>query len=82
MRVFGYPILRFNKTHILRQHLHSPFGDFAKQMAALSTNSIHTIVEGADHASFWLDAETAKVSVAAILQVVEAARTGQPLAQE
>ena len=48
-------------------------------LASLSTNSLHKIVEGADHASFWLDAETAKVSIAAILQVVEAARTGQPL---
>jgi hypothetical protein len=49
-------------------------------LAALTTNSLHKVVEGADHASFWLDAETAKVSVAAILQVVEATRTGQPLA--
>ena len=49
-------------------------------LAALSTNSLHKIVEGADHASFWLDAETAKVSIAAILQVVEAARIGKPLA--
>ena len=51
-------------------------------LATLSTNSIHKIVEGANHASFWLDAETAKVSVAAILQVLEAARTSQPLALE
>lgn len=51
-------------------------------LAALSSNSIHDFVEGADHASFWLDAETVKVSVAAILQVLEAVRTGQPLALE
>ena len=51
-------------------------------LAALLTNSLHQIVEGADHASFWLDAETAKVSIAAILQVIEGARTGQPLAQK
>lgn len=51
-------------------------------LAALSTNSLHKIVDGADHASFWLDAATTKVSVAAILQVVAAARTGQPLAQK
>jgi hypothetical protein len=51
-------------------------------LATLSTNSIHKIVEGANHASFWLDAETAKASVDAILQVVEAAHTGQPLALE
>ena len=48
--------------------------------AALSTHSLHIVVEGADHASFWLDAETTTVSIAAILQVLEAARTGQPLA--
>lgn len=51
-------------------------------LATLSTDSVHKIVEGADHASFWLDAETAKVSVAAILQVVESARTGQSLELE
>ena len=51
-------------------------------LAGLSTNSLHKVVEEADHASFWLEAETAKVSVAAILQVLEAARTGQPLAEE
>ena len=49
------------------------------ELASLSTNSIHQIVEGADHASFWRDPETAKVSVAAILKVVAAARTGAAL---
>jgi len=48
-------------------------------LAGLSTNSVHKIVEGADHASFWLDAEIAKETITAILQVVEAARTGQLL---
>jgi len=48
-------------------------------LASLSTNSVHQIVEGTDHASFWRDPATVKVSVAAILQIVEAARTGQPL---
>jgi pimeloyl-ACP methyl ester carboxylesterase len=49
------------------------------ELAALSTDSIHRIVEGADHASFWRDPETAKMSIAAILEVVEAARTGSAL---
>jgi len=48
-------------------------------LASLSTNSFHQIVEGADHASFWLDLETVKVTSAAILQVVEAARSENPL---
>jgi pimeloyl-ACP methyl ester carboxylesterase len=48
-------------------------------LASLSTNSLHQIVEGADHDSFWRDPEMVKVTNAAILQIVEAARTGEPL---
>jgi pimeloyl-ACP methyl ester carboxylesterase len=48
-------------------------------LALLSTNSIHHIVDGADHASFWRDPETVKVSVAAIVEVVDAARNGAVL---
>jgi pimeloyl-ACP methyl ester carboxylesterase len=48
-----------------------------KDLALLSTNSIHQIVTGADHASFWLDPETSQTSVQAVLHVVEAARTGE-----
>jgi len=47
------------------------------ELALLSTNSVHQIVTGASHASFWLDPETAKISVEAVLHVVEAARTGE-----
>jgi pimeloyl-ACP methyl ester carboxylesterase len=49
------------------------------ELASLSTNSVHQIVQRADHASLWRDPETAKVSIAAILEVVEAARTGAAL---
>jgi pimeloyl-ACP methyl ester carboxylesterase len=49
------------------------------ELASLSPNSVHQIVEGADHASFWRDEQTARVSVAAILQIVESSRTGEPL---
>lgn len=48
-------------------------------LASLSTNSVHQIVDGADHASFWRDPGVVKVSIAAILQIIEAARTGAPL---
>ncbi|HEX5807737.1 MAG TPA: alpha/beta hydrolase [Anaerolineales bacterium] len=48
-------------------------------LALLSTNSIHLIVERANHASFWRDPTMVKASVAAILQVVKAARSGNPL---
>jgi len=49
------------------------------ELASLSTNSVHQIVEGVDHASFWRDPETSKASVAAVLEVIEAARTGATL---
>jgi pimeloyl-ACP methyl ester carboxylesterase len=49
------------------------------ELASLSTNSLHQIVEGADHASFWRDPEIVKVTNEAILQVVGAARMGMPL---
>jgi pimeloyl-ACP methyl ester carboxylesterase len=49
------------------------------ELASLSTNSLHQIVEGADHASFWRDPEVVRVTNEAILQVVGAARMGMPL---
>ena len=49
---------------------------------ALSTNSVQRIVTGATHGSIIFNSEDAKVSAEAILQVVEAARTGQPLANK
>ena len=51
--------------------------DWQTEMALLSSNSVHQIVTGANHASFWLDPVTAKASVEAVLHVVEAARTGE-----
>jgi pimeloyl-ACP methyl ester carboxylesterase len=47
---------------------------------ALSTNSVQHIVPGATHVSLVLDETDARESAAAILQVVEAAQTGRPLA--
>jgi len=49
---------------------------------ALSTNSVQRIVTGATHGSIVLNSEDAKVSAEAILQVIEAARAGQPLAHK
>ena len=48
-------------------------------LAALSTNSIQRVVSGATHASLVFSSTNAKISVEAILQVVEAARTGERL---
>lgn len=49
------------------------------ELAALSTNSIHRVVEGATHASLVYERGDAQVSGAAIEQVVEAVRTDRSL---
>lgn len=51
------------------------------ELATLSSNSIHRTVQAATHSSLQFDAQTARVTGDAIRQVVEAARTGQPLAR-
>ncbi len=51
------------------------------ELAALSTNSLHRVVEGTTHASLTFNREHAHETSAAILQVVESVRTGQPLHQ-
>ncbi len=51
------------------------------ELAALSTNSTHRIVEGSDHQSLQFNATHASVTSAAIRAVVEAAWSGQPLGQ-
>ena len=48
-------------------------------MAALSSNRVHRVVVGASHVSLVLDEEDARLSVAAVLEVVAAVRSGQPL---
>lgn len=50
------------------------------ELAALSSNSIHISVAGSTHASLTLNQKHAGETSRAILQVVEAARTGQLLA--
>ncbi len=51
------------------------------QQAALSTNSVTRMVEGATHAGLVDSAAHAPQTTAAILEIVEAAHTGQPLAR-
>jgi hypothetical protein len=47
--------------------------------SSLSTNSAHITVEGAQHPSLIFDPEYSQVSSSAILQVIQAARTGASL---
>jgi pimeloyl-ACP methyl ester carboxylesterase len=51
------------------------------ELAALSSNSVHRIVEGATHESLLSERRDAQVTGAAILEVVKAVRNGQPLMQ-
>jgi pimeloyl-ACP methyl ester carboxylesterase len=51
-----------------------------KELVALSSNSIHRIVEGATHESVLSEKRDARVTSAAILEVVEAVRNDEPLA--
>lgn len=48
-------------------------------LTALSTNSVQRVLPGATHASLVLSSTVSRASVEAILQVVGAAHTGQPL---
>jgi pimeloyl-ACP methyl ester carboxylesterase len=49
------------------------------ELAALSTDSTHIVVEGAGHSTLQTDRQDAQVTSAAIERVVQAARTGRPL---
>ena len=46
---------------------------------ALSTNSVQRVVPGATHESLIFSSKGARITIEAILQVIEAARTGEPL---
>jgi pimeloyl-ACP methyl ester carboxylesterase len=53
--------------------------ELQKELAALSSNSLHITVPGATHTALAFNPEYAKISSQAILQVVAAAQTGQKL---
>jgi pimeloyl-ACP methyl ester carboxylesterase len=51
------------------------------ELAELSTNSVHRVMQGATHSGLVWKSEHAQMTIDAIQQVIEAARTGQPLAR-
>jgi hypothetical protein len=51
------------------------------ELAALSPDSIHRVVEGATHESLLYDKGDVQVTSAAIEQVVDAVRTDRPLSR-
>ncbi len=57
-------------------------GELQTELAALSSNGIHSVVDGADHGSIVMSPEYARVVTDFIFRVWNAARTGQRLAPE
>jgi pimeloyl-ACP methyl ester carboxylesterase len=53
--------------------------EMQEELAALSSDSSHRVVEGATHVSLLYERRDAQVTSAAILEVVEAVRNDQPL---
>jgi pimeloyl-ACP methyl ester carboxylesterase len=70
--------------YVLTADVGSSPGWMPKQdrLAALSTNSAHHVVEGAAHVDLLIDARAAAATSQAILDVVAAVRTGDPLGIE
>ena len=59
----------------------SSWFEMQDELAALSPDSIHRVVDGATHESLLYDKGDSKVTSAAIEQVVDAVRTDQPLSR-
>ena len=55
--------------------------DLQSELATLSTNSIHQVVEGAGHSTLQFDREDAQETIRAIQRVVKAVRTDRPLSR-
>jgi pimeloyl-ACP methyl ester carboxylesterase len=68
---------------VLTAGIGSDVGWSAKQdaLAKLSTDSLHRVIEGADHAALIADEKGAAATTRAILDVVSSVRTARPLAR-
>jgi pimeloyl-ACP methyl ester carboxylesterase len=62
-----------------RTRFERTWDNLQSELAALSTDSTHLVVEGAGHSTLQTDRQDAQVTSAAIEQMVEAVRTDQPL---
>lgn len=68
-----------NASDTTRVLFEQTWQELQDELAALSSNSIHQVVAGAGHDSFQLDPRYYPITIEAIKQVVEAARTGAAL---
>jgi pimeloyl-ACP methyl ester carboxylesterase len=55
------------------------WNEFSAELASLSSNGSHRLVDGATHMSLALKQEHAQATLEAIVQVIESVRTGQSL---
>jgi len=55
------------------------WAEYQDELASLSTDSLQVVVGGAGHTTLWTEADDARASLQAILDVIHAVRTGQLL---
>ena len=76
----GVPLFVLSATdHDTPPDLEQLWLRWQNDMTALSSNRVHHVLDGASHTSLVLDERDARLSAAAILDVVAAARSGRPL---
>jgi pimeloyl-ACP methyl ester carboxylesterase len=59
----------------------SQWKSFQADLATLSSNSVQHVVENASHTSLWAETDGAEASSLAVLEIIQAVHTGQPLAE-
>ena len=75
----SWPRFRRGVSGAARAQFERAWHDLQRELAVLSIDSIHVVVEGAGHSTLQTDQKDAQVTSAAITKVVEAVRTHQPL---
>ena len=73
-------MLSAETTYAHNPQAQSIWDELQQDLTTLSSNSVHQTVPNTTHESLVYSQTGARVTAAAILQVVAAARTGQPLA--
>ena len=75
------PLFVLTATEHGRPEIEAIAQEMQLELAQLSTNSLQRVVEGATHSSVIIEEEDAQTTIDAIQRVVEAVRSGEPLAE-
>lgn len=73
------PLFVLTATEHGRPEIEPIAQELQHELTQLSTNSVQRVVDGATHASFIIQQQDAQITIDALQQVIEAARTGTPL---